>query len=153
MVLYKTKINKTIALYIFLNFYFNFLMKKIKKIQFQTAYECYNYYWQHDPAFQNQPMREPRQLPKPRTKNPPPSNDPNPEEPPDQQNQQQQQRRRQRRRNTSSSSFFSEFSAAVSDQSQFYAEKAQRKKRVKEMCTNEYLRKLGVTPHPYSRDP
>ena len=92
-------------------------------------------------------MRDPRPLPKPRTK-PPSSIDTNPGEPSDQQNQQQLRRRR---RVTSSSSL--DFSATASDQSQLYVEKKQATKRVKEMCTNEYLRGIGVTPHPYSTDP
>lgn len=93
-------------------------------------------------------MRDPRQLPNPRT-NPSPSIDPNPEELPEQQNQQ----RRRRRATSPPSSFTTEFSAAASDQSQLYTEKKQITKGVKEMCTNEYLRGIGVTPHPYSRDP
>lgn len=98
-------------------------------------------------------MRDPRQLPEPGTQRPAgavtapdsPSIDPNPEEPYDQQN---QQRRRRRATSSSSSPSFSDFSAAASDQSQHYAETKATTKRVKEMCTNEYLHGIGVTPHP-----
>lgn len=118
-------------------------------MQYQNAYECYNYYWQNDPAFQDQPMRDPRKLPKLRKIPHPPSIDPNPEEEPDEQQSQQKRRRR------ATSSSFTDFSAAVSDhQSQFAnAEKEQPGANSgNEICTKEYLLGIGVMPHTYLRD-